>query len=292
MQPTDIKPIFCASLLKLRKARGCTQAEVAAALHISDKTYSKWECGENNPSLTDIAALADYFGVPADTLLRSPEEEAPSPLEGLSPAEAIRKTFLLEFAAVRDLARRAVRNSREYDLPAVPPPEENPVNPGRDHAITAYACDGTCFMLYSGTDANLGLTLFPAQEQMRWLQSQRDALAAYLALLGEPDFLQLLPALLTLPRGERFDARHAAQLSGLSDERCETLLLRAAGEGICSRSETHLGAETVSLYRFEADQMLCGILTLAHLSLPDAEKNGCWYFNTPARQIMVEGSVS
>lgn len=138
MQTSDLKLIFCASLLRLRKARGRTQAEVAAALRISDKTYSKWERGENNPSLTDIAA----------------------------------------------------------------------------------------------------------------------------------------------------------QLSGLSDSRCEELLLCAAGEGICSRSETHLGEETVPLYRFEADQMLCGILTLAHLSLPDAEKNGCWYFNTPAHQIMVEGSVS
>lgn len=45
MSEIKIKDAFCKNLIALRKQKGLKQTEVAAALGISDKTYSKWETG-------------------------------------------------------------------------------------------------------------------------------------------------------------------------------------------------------------------------------------------------------
>lgn len=53
----------------LRKSRGFTQQDVADRLGITDKTVSKWECGNGYPDITIIPALAELFQVTADELL-------------------------------------------------------------------------------------------------------------------------------------------------------------------------------------------------------------------------------
>lgn len=53
----------------LRKSRGLTQQEVANSLGVSDKTISKWECGNGLPDITAIPAIAELFEVTADEIL-------------------------------------------------------------------------------------------------------------------------------------------------------------------------------------------------------------------------------
>lgn len=53
----------------LRKERQLTQKQVAAALNISDKTVSKWECGLGCPDISVLPELADFFHVSIDYLL-------------------------------------------------------------------------------------------------------------------------------------------------------------------------------------------------------------------------------
>lgn len=72
----------------LRKEKGLTQQELADRLQISNKTVSKWECGEGMPDITLLPALAAELGVTADDLLRG-EKAAPAPLE---PVEEARRT--------------------------------------------------------------------------------------------------------------------------------------------------------------------------------------------------------
>lgn len=57
-------------LAALRKSRGLTQQEVADRLGVSDKTVSKWECGNGLPDITGIPAIAELFEVTADEILR------------------------------------------------------------------------------------------------------------------------------------------------------------------------------------------------------------------------------
>lgn len=61
--------IFHERVRALRKERGETQVQVAAALGLVDRHYQRFELGTNLPSFQNIIALADYFQVNADYLL-------------------------------------------------------------------------------------------------------------------------------------------------------------------------------------------------------------------------------
>lgn len=61
--------IFNERVRALRKERGETQVQTAAALGLGDRHYQRFELGTNLPSFQNIIALADHFQVNADYLL-------------------------------------------------------------------------------------------------------------------------------------------------------------------------------------------------------------------------------
>lgn len=284
---------FRENLQKLRKERKMTQSDVASKLGISDKTYSKWETGENDPDLSSILKLADCFEVEPSALFTGEREDVMSIIDReigeLPPSDAVNRAFAIQFAAVRSLARHAFKNQTCGEPnPTIP---ENLVDPGSDHSITAYACPGTFMAQYNGSDANIGLSMLPARDNFGWLISERTRLSEYLALFGEEDFLAMFTVMIGFGQAERFTAEFIASKVGLETARAAELLERAKKLEIVSSVETHVGNRTLELFRVDTDQMPLGMLILAHLSLPGAKKHGCWYINSFARQIMVEGSV-
>lgn len=54
----------------LRKKRGLSQEDLAITLGVSRQAVSKWELGDTMPDTDKIIALADYFDVMTDWLLR------------------------------------------------------------------------------------------------------------------------------------------------------------------------------------------------------------------------------
>ena len=52
-----------------RKAKGLTQAELADKLNVSEKTISKWECGNGFPDTTLMLPLCKELGITANELL-------------------------------------------------------------------------------------------------------------------------------------------------------------------------------------------------------------------------------
>ena len=54
----------------LRKKRGLSQEDLAITLGVSRQAVSKWELGDATPDTDKIIALADYFDVTTDWLLR------------------------------------------------------------------------------------------------------------------------------------------------------------------------------------------------------------------------------
>ena len=56
-------------ILRLRKVRGLTQAELGEKLGVTDKAVSKWEQGNGMPDLEQIQSLGEFFGVSLDYLL-------------------------------------------------------------------------------------------------------------------------------------------------------------------------------------------------------------------------------
>lgn len=65
----DLSEIVGKNLVRLRKAKGLTQQQLADHLHYSDKSISKWELGYAIPSVDILKEFADYYGVTIDSLL-------------------------------------------------------------------------------------------------------------------------------------------------------------------------------------------------------------------------------
>lgn len=60
---------FAERLKELRTENDLSQASLAKAIGVSQKTIDYWERGVNEPKATYIIALAKYFGVSCDYLL-------------------------------------------------------------------------------------------------------------------------------------------------------------------------------------------------------------------------------
>lgn len=60
---------FDEKLLRLRRARGWTQEELADKIDVTRQALSKWESGAALPDTKNVVALANLFGVTTDYLL-------------------------------------------------------------------------------------------------------------------------------------------------------------------------------------------------------------------------------
>lgn len=106
------KKTIGAFIAALRKANGMTQRELAEALHVSDKTVSRWERDDGAPDLSLIPVIAELFGVTCDELLRGERASAearsmPAPDAPISPRGD---------RAVRHLLAESLRRFRSQSL--------------------------------------------------------------------------------------------------------------------------------------------------------------------------------
>ncbi len=76
----------------LRKANGMTQKELALRLNVTDKSVSRWECGDGLPDLALIPVIAEVFGITCDELLAGERNnttaEQPSTTNSTTPTRA------------------------------------------------------------------------------------------------------------------------------------------------------------------------------------------------------------
>lgn len=54
---------------RFRTEKGLTQKQLADTINVSDKTVSKWECGNGCPDVSLLSALSDIFGIDVQVLL-------------------------------------------------------------------------------------------------------------------------------------------------------------------------------------------------------------------------------
>ncbi len=286
-----IKELFAKRLRFLRMEKNKRQSDVAEALGVSSKTYSKWETGENEPDFLTVSKLADYFGVSFTSfftgeVITDTESKIDAEFENLSATDAADKAFELQFAAIRSLAKRALF-SKEYENPTVVPPE-NRVNPENHHAITAYAFGEAYGMMYNGLDANISLSIMPAKDKYSFLFSERERIGEYLSLIGNQDMLRCLPYMISQDLSCCYSADYIGKKAGISAKKAAELLDRAEKLGICKKNVTQIGDKATELFSTQASRMLLGILILTHLSLPETEKNGCWFSGMPVCRIALK----
>lgn len=92
--PKELKRQIGRRLRQLRKEKGMTMADVAAAAEIAKSTYAGMEAGNRAPSIYSLKKLANVFCVTADYLLRS------DPGEDLDLARLINRSDL-HFSGVK-----------------------------------------------------------------------------------------------------------------------------------------------------------------------------------------------
>ena len=65
---------FSQNLIFLRRDRNLTQPQLAKAINVSNAVVSFWENGKNEPKVSYIKKLANFFGVTTDFLLGQTDE--------------------------------------------------------------------------------------------------------------------------------------------------------------------------------------------------------------------------
>ncbi len=66
---------FSTTLRKLRKSAGLTQEQVARLLNISRSSYTYYETGKTEPTLSSLIKLSKVFSVDLEALIVPPEEQ-------------------------------------------------------------------------------------------------------------------------------------------------------------------------------------------------------------------------
>lgn len=92
----DLKLIVASNLIRLRTAKGLTQAELGTMLNYSDKTVSKWERADALPDAAVLKKIGEIYGVSVDYLLSSHNAwQKPTDEEELPPVEYSRSMIVL-----------------------------------------------------------------------------------------------------------------------------------------------------------------------------------------------------
>ena len=74
----EVVSMYLPRLRSLREDHDLTQAQVGAAIHVSQRTYAYYESGERMIPPSVLCALADFYQVSVDYLLgRTKEKDYP-----------------------------------------------------------------------------------------------------------------------------------------------------------------------------------------------------------------------
>ena len=88
MNNEELKSRVGASIARLRREKGMTQAELAERINYSDKAVSKWERSESLPDVLTLISLAEQLGTDLNTLTGLSAEPKAEPVSAPeSPSE-------------------------------------------------------------------------------------------------------------------------------------------------------------------------------------------------------------
>ena len=110
-------------ILALRKQKNVTQEALAAELGVTAAAVSKWEKGYTLPDILMVCALADYFEVTTDELLRRSREKKYAVIAANSPELCKKIQHLAEQYGIiatavfdnKEDAAAAIRENPEID---------------------------------------------------------------------------------------------------------------------------------------------------------------------------------
>ena len=276
------KERFIQKLAEERKARGYTQKQVAEALGISDRTYSKWETGENEPDIDALCRLAAFYGVSPAVFFRGEGEE--SELAGMGAAEAAQtcwRRILGLFMGLRSAAYPP-QDAPPEELPVPDMPEDLRM-PGVDRSVWVYDWRDQMAVAAAGPDANLAMLMLPHEERCRWLTTAGETMEGLFRCLGMPGAMKCLYAMLTEKPGNSFTADYLAEKAGVPEAEAFAFLEAAVPWQLCGSNRFYREEGPAMIYSSLVQPQHMGLLTLALTLLPgDPDR--------PSRGLICSGS--
>ena len=276
------KTRFLDNLRSERKKRGLTQAQAAEALGVSDKTYSKWETGENEPDIDALCRLGAFYGVSPAVFFRGEGDE--SELEGMPAAEAAQRCWrrILDLLMGLRSVEYPPQDAPEEALPAPEMPKELRM-PEVDRSVWEYEWRDQMAVAAAGPDANLVMLMLPHEERYRWLTTAGEDMEGLFRVLGMPGAMKCLYAMLTEQPGNCFTAGYLAEKAGVTGTEASAFLEAAVRWelGSCNRYYREEGPGMI--YSCQVWPRLMGLLTLALTLLPGDPE---W----PSRGLICSGS--
>ncbi len=262
------KARFLENLTKERKKRSLTQKELAEALGVSDKTYSKWETGENEPDVETLCRLAAYYGVSPAVFFRE-GEESPS-LEGMPAAEAAQTCWRRTLDLFMGLQSSAYPppGAPEEPLPIPERPRELQM-PETDRSVWLYIWREIFALAAAGPDMNIALLAMPHEEHYAWLHTEGEAMEELFRFLGLPGAVRCIHVMLIEEGASLFSPAYLAKKAGVTEAEAAEVLERGRKWQLTSATPCVGRDGTETLY--QSGQLhaptLLGLLCLGRLVL-------------------------
>ena len=268
---------FIENLTVARKHRKLTQKQLAEALGVSDRTYSKWETGETEPSIELICRLAEFYGCTPADLFKEETTQGASPIraemEALTPVQAKLRARAIMDEAFDGIADGALRLNKNWNGEAAELlAEPLPVTPPPKGFQSGYCCHGRLdeafFLRAWDVDTDLRLLLMPAVNGFRWLKEETAAMAELFQTLSS---VEMLDYLFRQSEPQWYTPEHLSRETGLPLEKVRELLRRFGEWKLTGCLPTRTAEGEVETWSQPDTRLLRAIVTLAHLILDRRE---------------------
>lgn len=208
------------NITKFRNAAGETQGQLADVVGVSNRTVSKWECGEGEPDVAMLMKIAGHYGVTLDDLCGY---KAAKKADGkaLSADEAALRAYSEAFDTLQNL-KSSMNNDEDDGF--VPPSLLRKEYQEENCRATGIFSSRIYSLFVNSKENNMALTLMRNRENFKWIAGNADDFTKLLGFLAEPDIRKLLCTLFTDTFPYRFTAEFAAETAGIPVEKAEAFL--------------------------------------------------------------------
>ena len=255
------KQKFPRLLAEERTRRGYTQKQVALALGVSDKTYSKWETGVNEMTVETLCRLAEFYGCSPAVFFAEERPAQGSPtqrdLKTMTPVQA--------FLYLREMIDETYEVFSDFEWMRNPDPgadERLPILPATKDEPGGFISIGDGFLLRQwDADADLRLLLLPSENGNAWLTKETEALSALFRALSHAELTALL---LLSPEDSWFTPEYLSRETGLSAEEVQESMELLCRLRLSLRRTARTTEGSRETYSRPETRLLRAILTLAH----------------------------
>lgn len=252
-----------AKLLELRKAKGATQDEVAAALDVSNKTISKWENGASEPDLDTLVKLSRYYNVTTDTLLGLKNESVSAHDVLLKELRTLKGNAakLKAFDYTTDIVESLYGVCNNADDSVDPIPTQN--CPQSRYCIST---DDFFDLVIRYDQANIAVMLLKNKANFAWMLDgeKQKGICKLLSALATPEALSVCWFIHNKECSNTFTAEYIAGHTGVDVQSVVNVLESFCDISVCTKRFAHLKDGEVTVYdAHDGDGSILSIIMLA-----------------------------